>query len=356
MCKVEYLCKLCGKCCSYEIPMTILDIHNMASHLGLTEKRVFEHYIQDQISCRSSLFMLGKNKQGVCLFVNEDKKCAIHQAKPKVCQLFFCSLNNDKDVFPWTATYTDPNKRASLWEQSVAVMMTKAYINKNGVSWNHADFNKAIEQISDKTVVKRTQKLKLARNSEGSILAMLYDCTQCEECGTHAGETPVTLDDIRRIAKFLGIDWPEFFKKKIACTLCNKTAGLKLKRREHCVFFNSENHCLIKDIRPMHCRFTPCPSRTETNEMMDCLFLGSGTPEEQFRHQVAMSVTREYAAQCGVNCNEKIAEMLLDRMDRLLFDKAVFREFCLNLAPFRYVDDTLLALRHQDKRTKANIL
>ena len=69
------------------------------------------------------------------------------------------------------------------------------------------------------------------------------------------------------------------------------TGGFKLRRSDHCIFFYPDKHCTIKEVRPMHCRFTPCPHKTESDEVMGCLFLGSGRVEEQFRHQVALAMT-----------------------------------------------------------------
>ena len=57
-------CKMCGECCHFEIPITLLDIHRMAKYLDMADKKVFDKYIQDQIGSQSSLFMIRKKKQG----------------------------------------------------------------------------------------------------------------------------------------------------------------------------------------------------------------------------------------------------------------------------------------------------
>ncbi len=354
MTKADHSCQMCGKCCSFELPVTLLDMHSMAKHLGMPEKRVFKDYVQDTISSRSSLFMLGKKAEGTCLFFTEDHRCAIHRTKPRACEFFACTLSSEKDALPWTATYTAPSQRAKLWEQSVAVMMTQAYVKKNGTTWVADDFNKAITGICDNILLMDSQKLKVARNTDGTPLAMLYDCTQCETRGTCAKETPVTLDDIRRISSHLNLTRKEFFAEKIAPEGSDHTGGLKLNRQGHCVFFDPVEHCTIAEVRPMHCRFTPCPKRTETAEMMDCLFLGSGTVEDQFRHQVAMAMTRQYVDRCDVGYSEYVFEEFLKRMDHLLSDRAGFKGFCEELAPYRYVDDTLIASKEQDNMVGEN--
>ena len=83
--------------------------------------------------------------------------------------------------------------------------------------------------------------------------------------------------------------------------------------------------------------------------MMDCFFLGSGTVEEQFRHQVALSFTRQYVAECETRYNKDVAQKLLMRIEHLASGHAELEAFCQKIAPYRYVDDTLLILEHQEK-------
>lgn len=342
-------CRMCGKCCHFEIPITLLDIHRMAKHLDVADKEVFDEYIEDRISSQSSLFMIRKNEEKACLFLTEEKKCAIHKAKPTACSFYVCTLNSDKEVLPWTATCTNPSERAILWEQSIAAMMTKAYIKENGATWKAADYYKAILGIYDNVVISERQRIKMARNSDGTPLAVIYDCSQCEKRGTCARETPITLDDIRHITNHLGITRKMFFRDKIASEPSVYTGGLKLKRDEQCIFFHPERHCTIKEVRPMHCRFTPCPNEIGSDEIMDCLFLGSGTVEEQFRHQVSLSMTRQYVHECGITYNKQVFKQMLRRIDHLAVDNSEFEDFCKKIVPYRYVDDTLHVLRHQEK-------
>jgi len=131
---------------------------------------------------------------------------------------------------PWTAACTDPAERALLWEQSVAAMVTKIYIEKNGPAWNEQDFRMALKAIEENIPVRDTQKLKLARDVQGAPVALIYDCSACEKQGVCAKETPVTLDDIRRIAAHLGMTWKGFFKTYIASEPSVHASGLKLQR------------------------------------------------------------------------------------------------------------------------------
>jgi Fe-S-cluster containining protein len=242
----------------------------------------------------------------------------------------------------WTAAYTSSADKAELWEQSVAILLTKAYIKKNKTSWNHDDYNKAIVSIYDNIVISDKQKIKLAKNTNGEPISMIYNCSQCDRQGTFTRETPVTLDDIRRISQHFGITMKAFFRNKIAPEPSTFTGGLKLMREKHCVFFHVHRHCTIKDVRPMHCRFTPCPAKTKSAEMFDCFFLGSGTVEEQFRHQVALAITRQYVNESNVMYNKHLVKKLLKTIDGLASNRLELEKFSRKLSSFRYVDDTLM--------------
>lgn len=345
-------CKMCGQCCRFEIPLTLLDLHRMAAYLKVSDQKVFDEYVQESVSSLSSLFMIRKNKQGICLFLNADNKCAIHAAKPRACEFFACSLHAAEKIMPWTAACTDTSQYAKLWEQSVAAEITKVYIKKNSTTWNDIDYHRAIKSIFDNIVVRDTQKLKVGRDREGRPLNMIYDCTLCKKRGTYALETPVTLDDIRRMASHLGLAWPAFFNSYIAPEASSNSGCLKLIRHEHCIFFRQEKHCTVKDVRPMHCRFTPCPKRTGSVDVMDALFLGSGTVKMQFRHQAAMAVTRQYVAECGIKYNKRSVKRHLRKMDGLVNNHKKLFDFCQKIAPYRYIDDTIGLLKDWDKGTE----
>ena len=140
-----------------------------------------------------------------------------------------------------------------------------------------------------------------------------------------------------------------FFRDKIASEASRHTSGLKLIRHKRCIFFHPEKHCTIKKVRPMHCRFTPCPAKTDSREMAEALFLGSSTVEEQFRHQVAMAVTRQYVNECGVIYNKHAVKKLIKTMDHLVSEHSELEAFCKKIAPYRYVDDTLVIQKSKEK-------
>ncbi len=334
-------CQMCGKCCHFEIPMTLLDIHRIARITDTQPKEVFLQRIQRKVSARSGLFMIRKDSNRACIFLSENNLCAIHAAKPRACGFYNCASQSSSDMIPWTVACSSDTARAELWEQSISAAITKAYIKDHGTRWNDTAYHKAILSIYDNIVVHHSQTIKLGRDINKAPVGMIYDCSRCGERGSCAKETPVTLDDIRRITQCTGIGWKAFFTNKIDSSPSSNTGGLRLKRDSHCVFFDSEKHCSISDIRPTHCRFTPCPSKTHGGDEFSCLYLGSGTVEEQFRHQVALTMTRQYVAECGVTYEKHSVRKTLKMIDRFVGQHQALQEFCHNIAPFRYVDDTV---------------
>ena len=335
----EVKCQMCGKCCSFEIPLTLLDMSRISKFLGLDEETAFNQYIQKDISKKSGLFKIRKREDSACIFLSSENRCTIQEAKPNVCAFYQCSTEINDDVLPWTSTYSEKHGQAKIWEQSVATVVTRKYIHNNHTNWNESDFEKALNSIRNNVVTKKSQRIKLARNEANEPICMIYDCLACKEAGTYAVETPITLDDISRITGSLNMRWEVFFKDCLSEEL-SSFGILKLKRKTQCVFFNSTTHCTIKRIRPMHCRFTPCPKKTSNNSQYDCFYLGSGTMEEQFRHQSAIVFTQEYTAKNGTQCDIQGIKKALDKMNEFLSDKDKYKEFSRNISSFRYIEDT----------------
>ncbi len=336
--KTKARCKSCGTCCHFEIPMTLLDIERLARYLMVPAKEVFEEYVQKKASARSDLFMVCKDQKNACVFLAEDNSCQVHETRPRACEFFFCAHGSTHEALPWTVRCTDRSMRDLAWEHSVSASVTRKYIRKNGSTWVREDYRRAVESIRINVRTRESQTLKVAMNGQGAVLSLLYDCTMCDERGVHACRTPVTLDDISRIVSYLCTTADNFFRDYLEHDPASDIGTLLLKRDEHCVFFAQGRRCQIEDVRPMHCRFTPCPMRAGTDSAFDCLFLGSGTVEQQFRHQVALSVTREYVDEQGAGFEEKSFNDKLSLVNRLTSDRQEFERFRAVVADFRYLD------------------
>ena len=332
-------CKKCGKCCSLEIPVTLLDISKIAVAEKINENAVFKNFIQDTLSEKSGLFKIRKKADLSCIFLDAHKECTIHNSKPEICRLYDCKAASDASV-PWTSRYTASKDQALLWKQSVAIEITRKYISVNGISYNEKDYRNALRVIDQHTIDKESQKIKLAKDNNGQAICMIYDCSACPARGSFASETIITLPDIQRITDHLKIDWQTFFNDKIDKAL-NDSGLLKIKRNKHCVFFHPDKHCTIDSVRPFHCRFTPCPKKVTNSNDFDCFYLGNGSIEDQFHHHSAINFTKEYTALYGAVYNSKGVENILHKYEVFLKSGQMLEQFCRSISSYRFVDDTL---------------
>ncbi len=223
-------CEKCGKCCYYEIPITLLDIERIADNLNDSYEEVFNYVIQDSVSESSEIYKINKKKDGSCIFLNNDGKCGIHEFRPRTCEFYRCDHLEKDEVMPWTVYYSDDAQKSKIWEQSVAIEFTKEYIWNNGTNWNEEDYKNAINTIKDNIKSEEEENIKLSRNENGDPISQIYNCSACHSRASKIQETPVTLPEIKKISKFLNISLGEFFKDNISNELSKSTDGLKLKR------------------------------------------------------------------------------------------------------------------------------
>ena len=333
-----YKCDKCAKCCSYEIPLTILDINRIAIGLNITNKRVFFDYIQKEISEKSGIFKIAKKKNEECLFL-VDKKCSIHDFEPNICRFYFCKIPNNKNEGMWIQQYSNnEEQKTKIWEQSVAVAVTKEYVNKHQGIWNSNDFEGYLKVILNNIKSNNTQTLKLTNDNQGNPICMLYDCSKCKNTGELATETIITLLDINHIVKYLNISWELFFASYIHKDL-SLHGLLQLKRNVHCVFHLENSNCLIDNVKPHHCKFTTCPLQCHDYDKKnyDNFYLGSGTIEQQYEHQVALSFTREYIDANGQFFNPVEVNRYLAMIDDSIKNKENYDEFCNDISKYRYL-------------------
>ena len=332
-------CKQCGKCCSFEIPLTLLDIDRIVEHTGISLSDFFSNYIQKEKSEKSGLYKILKKNDGRCVFQDDHRKCSIHVAKPNICRFYNCNHSDDDKEMPWTLRYSKPDDRVKIWEQSVAVQLTKNYINQYGTGYNKNAFEQALESIKRNIITKKSQKIKLGRNSNREPVCIIYDCSICSEHGKKASETPVTLTDIVRITRHVKLNLPKFFKEKLDTEL--STSGIfKLKRSEQCIFYHDKKHCTVSEAKPLHCKFIPCLQKTNNSSEFDCYYLGSGTIQEQYEHQVALLFTKDYIQKNGIKyIKTEFNDSIKQIQDFLASEKNIdlFKE---SIISYRYIDDT----------------
>ncbi len=335
-------CRQCGRCCHAEIPVTVWDIERLRKELNETPESVFARMVDPQPSKHSSVFKIRKQPSGGCVFLDEQNTCSIHSEKPRICDFFTCQEQSAEGGTPlaWTARCHDPQDQLRIWEESVAVEATRCYIKKYGCLYDENGYRAAIESVRDQIVTSDGEQAKLARNEDGSALAMVYDCESCPNRGEHVKETPVTLLDIQGMAAHLNMSIAEFFTDCLTPASSTETGGLQLKRNRTCLFFDPISHCSITTARPMHCRFTPCPQRVKLAGQFDRFFLAAGTVSQQFRHQVALHWTRRYVEENGVHFRESAFYDYLACIERDEHNVENWRNFCDTIRPYRFIDDT----------------
>lgn len=342
----NFLCRQCGQCCHFEIPVTLLDIDTLAGWKNLSRKETFEAMVQPNASEKSGLFMIRKKSDNACIHLGEDNRCKIHEAKPLGCLLFQCDKAKVDDSLKQALLAKDEASRNEVWRQSIAMMITKAYIDRYGASWQEDAIKRAIEAIKQQAGCREHGcHVKLSRDENGAPLAIVYNCNQCEKRAENAHETIITLDDIERISAFLEINPARFWKVYLDKKLSKNAGVFRLVRKAHCIFFDEKKKvCVVEPVRPIHCRFTPCPIRTRESDIMDRLYLGSGSIEQQFRHQIALDKTRDYLTRQGRKFHKKAFEKALALIDVKAESKEGFERFCRMIQPYRYLDDTKLLL------------
>ncbi len=210
-----------------------------------------------------------------------------------------------------------------------------ADLSKN---WGPAARLSDVTQVGTKVVIG--QRIKLGLSKDGNPKDLAHDCSKCKRPGMCADETPVTLDDIRRIVDKSDISWEVFFRDKVEPKPI-KYRGLGMKRGRHCIFFKEGHFCYVDEVKPMHCRFTPCPIKAHFREEYSCYYYGSGTVEQQFRHQIALAFTREYVEEHGVAYNKEAVDKFLKKIDKFFQDSEEFEKFCERIFCYKYPEDTL---------------
>jgi len=319
---------MCGKCCSYEIPVTILDVERLSNYLNISPGEIFTTSLEKDISIKAGLYKLKKDHTGTCIF-QKDNKCTVHSAKPTICQLYICESSKDD-------YYEDGIiKKDKQWEESIAKLVSKIYIEKNGFNWDQTDFFKAIETIRNNIKNKHDDKLRIASNEQDQPICMIYNCNECDKKGEMAKETLVTIFDVVRISEKTKQPVKKVFEKYLDKQL-SKAGTFKTKRKNHCIFFTESKCCKLDSSRPKHCEFTPCQLECDKLGNFDAFYVGEGTLLDQYKHHIAINLTQQYTSREGTKYNDKLFDKYLFTLNNLIEYKIGFKEFCEKVIQFRY--------------------
>ena len=101
-------CKRCNHCCSFGSGFLVGDDKKkIAKHLGLTEKKLEEKYLEEVEKFNTKLFRPKtiKKPYGKCVFLDDKKGCTIHKVKPLQCRVGNCGPYGEELSLWFTLNY-----------------------------------------------------------------------------------------------------------------------------------------------------------------------------------------------------------------------------------------------------------
>lgn len=393
-----FVCTRCGRCCELLVPITLVDVDNIARGLGVDASEIIERYAVPYP--KGSHLAVAKNEIGKCHFL-ENNLCGLHDlpgAKPWICRMYECGLPpsvtaspggdtplpSTDNAFTQVANSNDEAIRGQLWEVEAAKRETRDYVRQHGARWHEQDYRDALAAISQRiearlAVVSEATRLAmayleacaadgrdpdyveavasirielglepdarvtLARTDDGGVRAIVFDCPACTERPGCCREAPVTFDDIVRISAEAGMGLDEFFERYVAprrssieprlLALCNADT-------QRCPFLEVETGQCGLEAPPMHCRFLPCLMFAGVGLGAERFYLGSGTLEEHFRHQMALAITAKYTGDFGAGYDRDAFERMSGLLNRLVSDPQEWRLFLETIAQHRHIGKT----------------
>lgn len=352
-------CGTCNKCCfGLTINLTLTDVDRMAQYLGVDPGECLEKYVEPiDPSDDTPLFTFRKGEGGRCFHMNEDDRCGIHPAKPWVCQTYHCAQDpgfEKGDVgIEWGTVYNNVEGHTDLLHMIHARTVTTTYIARNGSKYNPSDYAVCLSDLAMLIAGTVDDRIKVARDEEGQTVAMTYNCNKCtarENCCNHAA---ATLDDIRNAAQNTGQTLAAFWAEHVADEPSPLDANMLTYRQSaqgKCGFLDANTHrCGLGADKPSTCAFAPCP-RLSTAKTYEKYFVGSGSVHDQYRLQVATSVTRQYMSQCGTTFNQRFFDQCVAMIDDLASKPDYYREFLEAVRDHRYIneDDELTPIESAD--------
>lgn len=337
-----FICAQRGECCRRkQVPVTLADIARIAEYLDLPAELIMNNHIFFDVVDGEAMLFLEKGQDGWCLFNTGDRRCRIHPARPSACALYICDTSlKSREGYPWPLLFDNPAGLAFVVARSIAHEVTRDYALRNQDRWNENDFAAGIAEIRRRAEEIRNIQLRAARHEDGTSSIVTFDCNVCGTRVTCCNDRPVTLDDLRALAQYLEMSMEQLFESHVAKEVREHAMGILSFVSEeagHCCFLDAEaRRCSIAEAQPKHCRLAPCPLLMKDDEMVERYFLGAGSLRQQFRHSIAMAVTRRYVAEFGAFYHRHHVEHSLALIDRLVADPAQFEDFRRAIAPFRY--------------------
>lgn len=341
-------CGTCNKCC-YDLTLVVSlsDIDRMAKYLGVDPGECLAKYVVPMAANTDEPeFTLRKDDDGRCIQLRGENHCAIHPGKPWVCTTYRCDqdpgFERGEIGIEWGAVYNDVEGQSDLLHMIHARTVTATYITRNGSNYNPTDYAICMSDLAVLMAGTEDDRIKVAKDEDGHTVVMTYNCNKCtarENCCNHAA---ATLDDIRTAAQATGQMTAEFWSEHVSGKPSPHDTNMLTFRqssRGKCEFLDAATHrCGLGENQPTHCAFAPCP-KLSTAKTYEQYFVGSGSVHDQYRLQVAASVTRQYMSQCGTEFNQQFFDQCMQMIDDLASKPDYYRDFLEAVREHRYINE-----------------
>lgn len=336
----SYKCKMCGKCCYQDIPLSLCDIHRIALGLGIPDAQVFDKSVSHSIASRINTFIIKKQENGACIYLDDKNRCSIHPFRPRTCSFYPCPEIYKSDKELWRELYLSSAPYEVFWESSMAQNHTEIYIQNFGTTWNEEGYFKILHDLKKYIIVKDGEKIAVARQEDGTPIALKYNCRNCRitRCPV---ETEITLKDIERISNKRGITLSEAFKTSVSKDPTSPQGGLKLKKtsdNSHCIYCSAKDirSCTIYDFRPAYCKLAPCRTKIASRQMWVNFFYAGGTLTEQWEFEVSTAITRAYVREMGTKYNRAGFRQFMRKIDVTIKNRELKEQFIQGILPHRF--------------------
>jgi Fe-S-cluster containining protein len=191
--------------CCMEIPLTLLDIHRIASQKNICPGNINKQIIKESISDKSSLFKIRKKENGLCKYFIRGK-CSINQIRPNACRIYALTQKSESEANPGISTGTKTNKHSILLEQIIATKITKLYINKYRTDFNKNYYQKAIDYIIKNIRANRIHKLKIGKYGENTFTKNKESGSSPALSEIYQDDFQINLVDILRVYKYFNFN------------------------------------------------------------------------------------------------------------------------------------------------------
>lgn len=156
--ELQNTCQKCGQCCTTQkIPLNLLDIFNISTHLNITPERFVQKYLKLTDQQGEKTYIINQNP---CPFL-KDNLCSIHKVKPTACKITPCPKNPEykkiKETYGTTTLNFLMNSKKDMLTHFISEEHTGYYLK------DHKKFRQATAEKYKKRIEKDLKNKLLAQ-------------------------------------------------------------------------------------------------------------------------------------------------------------------------------------------------